>query len=763
MPSELYKLAGKWCRLPTAGTCAAEFSLFRRKFTLNAPATARMLVSADSRYNLYFDGRFIGRGPVRGDLEHYHYETYEFQVDAGTHLLAVETLCWTDALQGPWSEIHYSAAFLLLGECGDVDISTPGDWLCLRDSSRSLRRWSDAWMNHSAIPAPQMEECEGSRSSGWRLAPFDDSTWTPPEPLQRPCFVDQCEADPPSRWKLTPSSIPQMLAEPVGVKEVLTALLATLTLNADGLLSGTVPEGRHVILLDLGGYYTHQLHFLADAGAGSCRIAYGESLLVDGERRSREAVRGGVIGNGGCSDLLRFNGLHLDFTPFWYRAGRFVELDFNLTRPLELHSLSFSFIAYPLKLVANFHAASKPELNGIFNTAWHTARCCAHEHYEDCPYWEQMQYVGDTRIQALISYIGAGDGRLGRQAIQQFDDSRIASGLTMSRYPSNFRQTIPEFSLFWILMIEDHYRYFGDKTVIADHAKGIHDILRWFAAHRDSTGLIGHVGHWNFSDWTREWKMGKSSRGGHLPETLLNLIYADTCRAAAWMLAETGIESSKYEAERLTTLKAVNEFCFSKEAELYTDVPGRPWFSQHVNAWAILACAAAQERHGRLADAILNDPSLSQCTLYFSFYLLEAMRRIGDAHGFFKLMKPWTEMLGYGFTTFPECPDLSTRSDCHAWSSGPFHQLLLFYSGIEPLKPGFAEISVAPRADCGDYKVTVPVGRGRILKIQSAEGRISIYCNENVILRLKMEREERLVALKKDASLVFESGHGGDL
>jgi alpha-L-rhamnosidase len=43
----------------------------------------------------------------------------------------------------------------------------------------------------------------------------------------------------------------------------------------------------------------------------------------------------------------------------------------------------------------------------------------------DTPYWEQLQYVGDTRIQALISYAVTGDDRLAKQALKAFDDSRI--------------------------------------------------------------------------------------------------------------------------------------------------------------------------------------------------------------------------------------------------------------------------------------------------------------------------------------------------
>ena len=57
-------------------------------------------------------------------------------------------------------------------------------------------------------------------------------------------------------------------------------------------------------------------------------------------------------------------------------------------------------------------------------TAWLTIRNSSEEDYFD-PYYEQLQYIGDTRIEALISIYVSGDDRLMRKAIRQFDDSRI--------------------------------------------------------------------------------------------------------------------------------------------------------------------------------------------------------------------------------------------------------------------------------------------------------------------------------------------------
>ena len=75
-------------------------------------------------------------------------------------------------------------------------------------------------------------------------------------------------------------------------------------------------------------------------------------------------------------------------------------------------------------------------IDSVWAMSWNGARIGAFETYMDTPYYEQLQYVGDTRIQALISLYVAGDDRLMRQALRHFDDSRLPEGITQSRYPS---------------------------------------------------------------------------------------------------------------------------------------------------------------------------------------------------------------------------------------------------------------------------------------------------------------------------------------
>jgi hypothetical protein len=120
----------------------------------------------------------------------------------------------------------------------------------------------------------------------------------------------------------------------------------------------------------------------------------------------------------------------------------------------------------------------------------------------DTPYWERLQYVGDTRIQALISYTVAGDDRLARQAINAFDESRLPDGITLSRYPTALFQAIPTFFLLWVGMLKDFALYHDDAEFVRQHLPGcieshVSDVphtVRWHAGSDLPPGLRNEAG-----------------------------------------------------------------------------------------------------------------------------------------------------------------------------------------------------------------------------------------------------------------------------
>jgi hypothetical protein len=96
-----------------------------------------------------------------------------------------------------------------------------------------------------------------------------------------------------------------------------------------------------------------------------------------------------------------------------------------------------------------------------------------------------------------------------------------------------------------------------------------------------------------------------------------------------------------------------------------------------------------------LMEKIISEKDLTQCTFYYRYYLVRALKKVGLGDRYVEMLQPWRDMLKIGLTTFAENPE-PTRSDCHAWSASPNYDLLATVCGIEPAEPGFKSVRIEP-------------------------------------------------------------------
>ena len=182
----------------------------------------------------------------------------------------------------------------------------------------------------------------------------------------------------------------------------------------------------------------------------------------------------------GISDIFHGDGRpEVIFEPLWYRCWRYIRLEIETAgEGLQINALTYRTTGYPLELKAEFQADD--EFTRLIEPAFRTLKMCSGETFMDCPYYEQLQYIGDTRIMSLLTYVLTGDDRLGRQAIDAFDRSRLPNGLTQARYPSRVGQVITTFSLLYIPMLNDFLMWRGDLSFVRDRMFGVESILRAF-------------------------------------------------------------------------------------------------------------------------------------------------------------------------------------------------------------------------------------------------------------------------------------------
>jgi len=97
-----------------------------------------------------------------------------------------------------------------------------------------------------------------------------------------------------------------------------------------------------------------------------------------------------------------------------------------------------------------------------------------------------------------------------------------------------------------------------------------------------------------------------------------------------------------------------------------------------------------------VVDRTLEDPTLTQASVYFRHYLHSAVNKSGEGDRYLELLGPWRRMLAQGLTTWSEIADPTTRSDCHAWGASPNYELFRTVLGIDSAAPGFKRVSVRP-------------------------------------------------------------------
>lgn len=731
-----------WVTHPTAPLREPLVLHFRRSVNLaTAPASYIVRVTADNRFLLYVNGRRVGDGPARGDLGHWRYERFDIApyLHPGRNL--VTATVWNWGIFAPLAQMSDRTAFLLESEAtGAEGISTPESWQVETEPChRALDRNSVTQRSYMASgPGEQIDaaQCDWN----WNTPADDSSNWVPvASPMRDSIYggvnrAHSADATGDNPWGLVPDTLPHMAYTPTDSGRVVRVEPATsepVGMTSFPAQAVTIRANTHLhILLDRGALTTAYPILTVSGGKGSqVWFTYSEALYDDkdhkGDRNAleytdAEGVKHPRRALGIRDEFLPDGGANRFFEPLWWRTWRYLDLEIRTgDEPLTLDALTAAFSAYPFKERATFQSPD-PELAKIWEISWRTARLDAHETYMDTPYYEQLQYIGDTRIQALISYAVTGDDRLARQALEAFNDSRIPEGITRSRYPSSLPQNIPTFSLLWIGMLHDYWMYRPDPAPVRESLMGTRAVLDWFAHYEQPDGLLREVPWWSFIDWVPSGTIPTYAANGESCVTTLQ--YLGALKDAADLETAFGDQSlaTRYRARAAHVSAGIYGKCWVSSRGMLADNPDKTVFSQQSNIMGVLydAIPKAQQR-AVLQKVLAIEPGTTpegvlSASYYFRFYLARALDHVGMADDYLASIEPWRKLLPLHFSTWPETPGV-TRSDSHAWSAHPIYDLLTLVAGIEPASPGFKTVRIAPHlGPLSSLKATYPHPEGMI-------------------------------------------------
>lgn len=736
----------QWIAPAMVNSDSLQVCYFRKSIHLDKSPTSFLVhVSADSRYKLYVDGKFVVGGPASSDDMHWNYETIDLApfLTKGKNVLTA--LVWHFGQYTPQAQVGETIAFLMQGQGKNEElINTDSTWKVLVSKAYhalpvspgvATDIGSGEFVDFNAYPA------------GWQSTDFDDRAW--PFAQLRGKAYDAYSVRNNNGKLLAPRSIPFMSRDSVRLK--------ALRKNTGRATYQRFPAQRETIfipantavtmLLDQGELINAYPVLMFGGGKGAeITLTYAEALYdKNGLKGNRNEVDERVIK--GFQDKIIGSGQEMQqFETLWWRTYRYVQVHIKTKEnPLELLDFYGIKTGYPFQLRAKF-SSDNPLLDQLLTIGWRTATLCASDTYMDCPYYERLQYAGDTRIQGLVSIYNSGDSRLLRRAIEQLNNSRNAAGLTQSRYPTRHYQYIPPFSLVWIGMVYDYWMYCDDSSFVRRMLPGIQQTLSFFENYQRADGTLQRLPFWSFTDWVDKpgWDFGVPPIDKQGNSSILDLQLLLAIQYARKITAFMGLpdQALNYEKQEIRLKKGILSKYWVESKGLLADDAAHRYFSQHANTLAVLTDLVAPERRVPMMKQILQDSTLAQASIYFRYYVHAALQKAGMAGQYLDQLSIWYRQMQAGLTTWAEISDVSlSRSDCHAWGASPNIEIYRMVLGIESVAPGFRQVYIKPNLG----------------SLQHAEGRIPHPAGELMVAYKKKEGKWYIkINLPKGVTGTFE-------
>ncbi len=712
---------------------------YRCQFMLETDTTIRAHISADERYILFLDGQIIGRGPERGDPDHWFYETYDLALEAGDHVLVAQG--WALGADGPDAQMSVCPGFICAAEPPHAALLSTGiaDWQAKRLDGYEFEPQSAAWLGHG-------HHIDGA-AFDWDFEQGKGDDWQPARVLGPGVGKATGWSMPGDQHWLRPARLPAMLEAPIAVGSVrhvsdLDLLewekVAVCEAGETGPWRAWWHENQPVmvpphtirrVILDLENYYCAYPELAVSGGAGGeIHLNWTEALYTeadpkfyDPKKDRRDQIDGMYFWGLGNRFRLEGSGARL-YRPLWWRCGRYIQLVVKTSHePVTLERLRLLETRYPLDMEAQIKTVD-PRLEAVMPLCVRSIQVSAHEAYFDSPYYEQMMYVSDARIEALTTYMMARDDRLPRKAVQLFDWSRQYMGLVQARYPSQSRQYIPAWSIYWIGMVYDHALWRGDHDFLQEAIAGVRMTIAGIQRFCNADGLLEAVTGWNNFDWVSEWEGGIPADADWGVSGILNWQFTYALGLAAQLetlLGESALAA--YNTGLAAQFAQRLEPFWSDERGLYADDRTHAHFSEHAQVFALLSGQLSESRQQRVLKNLLTAPDLYRMTYHATHYFFEVCQQFQRMDVFFDRMEEWFALVEQGFVTTPERQN-RTRSDCHGWSAHPLYHYFATILGIRPASLGFSSLTIIPQlGPLGSASGSLPHPHGQI----SAEFRVA--------------------------------------
>lgn len=623
-------------------------------------------ISADVKFWLYMNGKYVGAGPVcaGGDyantmpMPKQYYNTYELETDCEKIefyvLVQKNTTVQCDTSQGRPGMIMSTVLTFCDGTTEKIVSSK--DWLARKDN----RRYANGKIDYTM------------RTDEW-------------------CRAEEVE----NIWNLCAAPI-EMLAE----DEIFPMEFSPVTV---------LPGETKTVNVEFDKIYSCYYH-LAVSAEDNFTVQ-----IADYEKDEKKAE---VMDTIAAKSSIDFRSLQMTSVGsaklYIINGGK---------KPLTVDKFSLYFDYYPIHEEGNFEC-SDTVLNKAYDMGKWALKICRQTIELDSPkHQENLGCTGDYMIASLMNYFTYGDTKLTRlDIIRTADYLRISNGYMFhTSYSMMWIMMLYDYYMFSAdravlnevkdvlqVLLERFCGYTDENGIITDPPSYM--FLDWLEI--DGVSLHHPPA-----------ALGQAALNAFYIGGLERA-------AEIFKILGDNEEFEKYNTRCEKVKKSFNEYFYDTGKRLYfdglnEDYPTKKWipknvdkryFSQHTNSLAVLFDIAPKDEQKDLIERILNDETLIKPQPYFMHFVLDAIYKAGlfekygieqlhrweDMTKFPKgLQEGWYDKSGYGF-------DYS-----HVWGGTPTYQLPSKIMGFEMKEAGFKEILLNPQTfglDYANVKMPTPYG-----------------------------------------------------
>jgi len=685
------------------------FAYFRKIFVItNTPVLAKVYVTAHNDYLLYLNGQLLGRGPARCDPYHYGlYNAYDITslIKTGTNVFAA---------MGHWnglfndSGINAKPAFLLDARLNFPDgssstIETDDSWKALphtafietnatyfsvimakRPLTPPANRPNPPYMwttpDEATYRAPEFVETDwgngGSSNraaiqfdsraepAGWKMADFDDSHWASATVVDRSGFHLFAQ--------MAPLEREQAELKPVSVTFTNGAWLVDFGRCIDGW---------------------PQLTMRANHPGDRVRVEY---FQMTGERKP--AGWDQYTCSGGTETWHADFGRHASFQVFKITgyAGK-----------LRASDVRGIWAYCDADVAGSFHCSSDL-LNSIYEMCERSARQNIQQGIISVDAnREQSPWTADSWNIGNVLLYNHRNTMMIDKVVRDYAGAQVPSGDFPPCSPAQRASFIPEWSMYWPMLLWQQYLFSGDEMLLREMSPRLARFLGWIKAYQNPTnGLLNPPG-WRISEYAG----GNMPNGGYNAATTCQ--YYNDLRIASQVFSVLGQtnESDEYARQAEEVKNGINAHLFNGQYYLARTDTNRMF--PLASAWALRFNIEPAGTKSEILNTILapGKPTLGG---YGGDAFYSGVLNAGGGDFAVRDLERYRPMIEENKANW-ESFQYGRDEVNHAWTSYPGYIFLKYICGIQPTGGGFATFDVRPETGGLTFaEGTVPTVKGLI-------------------------------------------------